>query len=154
MTTYTHKNIEDWDFRSWTSPLRAGTEPTVIRDFAQDLFLMEHFTEVIAVDHARLVILDILIRNAVGELSPNKEDVILHPGEEAVLQAMSSWRDALTSEGRFHRRIVKSLVREWNNNRKLRFTILPTNMREQFPGLYDSKDWPTSEHGRGRRASS
>ncbi len=133
MTEYTLKNIEDWDFRTWRSPLRDGGS-----SFADpiNLFLSEHFNEVLVVDFVRLNILKTILDNGLGELTPDKSDVLLTPEGEAALPYVTSWRDLFTSDGRRHRRIVRSLVREWRKNGRLRFTILPPNMEEDLPGLF------------------
>lgn len=136
MPTYTRDNIEDWDFRSYVSPLRRDKAAQMWHDTGAERFLSTHFTEVIAVDYARIVLLDTLIKHGVGELSDDKEYVMLHPGGESVVRHMSSWRDLLTQDARFQRRVVKSLVREWEKYGRLKFTIMPPDMREQFPGLF------------------
>jgi hypothetical protein len=127
-------NIEDWDFRSWRSPLREGGS-----SFSNPitLFLTEHLNEVIAVDFLRINVLKTMLDNGLGRLTADKFDVVLTPEGEAALPYVTSWRDRLTQDGRLHRRIVKSLVREWEKNRRLRFSVLPSDMRENFPGLFE-----------------
>lgn len=126
--------IEDWDFRGFKSILTRTPEDLIDPDV--DLFLMEHFFEVILVDHARIHILDSLLKAGYAEVTPNKE-VLLTDFGATVLPHVTGLRDLLTSSGRLHRRVVKSLVREWRANETLKFTILPPEMRREFPGLFE-----------------
>jgi hypothetical protein len=133
---YTDKNIEDWDFRSYRGPLLRGGlsygDPMV-------LFLASHWGQVLKTDCLRLPILNSLIDNDQATLTPDG-DVMLTPFGEEVLPYMTSPRDALSQSGRENRRIVKSLVREWDKYGRLRYTILPADLSESFPGLFDSDD--------------
>jgi hypothetical protein len=134
---YTMDNIEEWDFREYRNILDDDRwrVPDITR---MDLFLGEHFTDVIAVDHIRLHLLHSLVtgENALGELTPDGY-VVLSPLGQEILPRLTPWRDRLTATGRLHRKVVQSLVREWEKNGRLRFTILPSNMRAVFPGLFD-----------------
>lgn len=135
--TYTRDNIEDWDFRSYVSPLHGSMEERMRIAPGVELFLSTHFTDVLAVDYLRIVFVKGLVESGIGELSDDKEYVTLYPGGEAIIRHMTSWRDSLSSDGRFRRRIVKSLVREWEKYGRLKFTIMPADMKKQFPGLFE-----------------
>lgn len=137
MTQYTKKNIEDWDFRTWVSPVNGDPSARMLVDSGADRFLSENFTTVIATDAWRLTIFKQILKSGYASLDEQKEHVVLTPAGVGMLPYMTSWRDMLTSHGRFNRKIVKALVREWGKNGRLRFTILP-NMQEQFPGLFES----------------
>jgi hypothetical protein len=134
--TYTTRNIEDWDFRNWTSPLKRDPSSWMKADDEADSFLMGHFVTVLAIEHTRLLIVADLLKQGYAKLSDDKADIVLEPLGAAVLPHMTSWRDVLTSEGRSYRQVVKALVREWRKNGRIKSTILPIDMREHFPGLF------------------
>ena len=134
---YSERNIEDWDFRSWRSPLLEGG--SAFDDPATD-FLEEHFLEVLAIDHLRLSTLNSLILEGYARRPDESGDVFLTPFGEQVLAHLTSARDLLTRRGRLHRRIVKSLVREWQKNGRLRLTLLPPDLGESFPGLFPERE--------------
>ena len=101
------------------------------------LFLEEHFVQVLAIDHVRLTMLNTMVERGQATLLRESGDVLLTPLGEQVLPHMTSARDLLTRDGRLRRRIVKSLIREWRKNGRLRFTVLPPDLEESFPGLFD-----------------
>lgn len=132
--SYSERNIEDWDFRSWRSPLLEGG--SAFSDPAT-LFLEKHFLQVLAIDHVRLTMLNTMVERGQATLLQESGDVLLTPFGEQVLPHMTSARDLLTRDGRLRRGIVKSLIREWRKNGRLRFTVLPPDLEESFPGLFD-----------------
>jgi hypothetical protein len=133
---YTDKNIEDWDFRSYRSPFLKGglrfVDPMV-------MFLASYWGQVLTTDYLRLTILNALIDHGRATLTP-EGDVMLTPDGQGALPYMTRPRDVLTKQGREDRRIIKSLVREWNKYGRLRYTILPADLSESFRGLLDSED--------------
>jgi hypothetical protein len=134
--TYTDENIEDWDFRSYRSPMLEGgmdlSDPMVT-------FLSTHWSQVLVTDYIRLTMLNTLLDQGQATLTPDG-DVMLTSFGEQVLPHMTRPRDVLTEEGRRNRRTVKSLVREWKKYGRLPYTILPADLSESFPGLFDTDD--------------
>jgi hypothetical protein len=132
MRPYTMDNIEDWDFRSWRSPLLEGgssySDPATI-------FLEKHLFEVLAIDHVRLIVIKSILDHDLGHLAPEKSALLLTPEGERILHYTTTWRDLFTQDGRLHRRVVRSLEREWKKYGQIRPTLLPPNLRESFPGL-------------------
>jgi hypothetical protein len=135
-TRYMKDNIEDWDFRAFRN-IEDENRWTVPGIAQMDSFLEPNFMYVLAVDHVRLNILQFLLDDGDAELTP-EGDVILTPSGQDLLPHMTSLRDILNSGKRLQRTIIKSLLREWEKNGRLRLTVLPPNMRETFPGLFDS----------------
>lgn len=117
--------IEDWDFRHCH-----------IQDPRYDVvtcaYFSRHFTEVVAVDAVRLNILAPLIEHEPGVVTADQEYVILGDFGEGYLRGRLSIRDFFSSDGRFFRRVVKSLSRESQKYGQVRLTLLPA-----LPGLAD-----------------
>jgi hypothetical protein len=80
MRPYTMDNIEDWDFRSWRSPLLEGgssySDPATI-------FLEKHLFEVLAIDHVRLIVIKSILDHDLGHLAPEKSALLLTPEASA-----------------------------------------------------------------------
>ncbi len=64
--SYSVRNIEDWDFRAWRSPMLEGGSAF---DDPQTEFLERNFSDVLVIEHLRLSILDWLLKEGLRNTS-------------------------------------------------------------------------------------
>lgn len=115
---YTKNNIEDWDF----------FPP---RDIEAELYLSENFISVVAVEDVRIQLVKAIVDKGWGEVAEDRVHIRLtEQGVSIVKYGLTSWRDLLSGERRFYRRIAKSLSREHEKYGQLRGTLLP-----EMPGF-------------------
>ena len=124
------KPLHEYDFH------RSGTRvaPDDV-DWDADLYLSEHFTELMAIDYLRVVAIDaygridILVVRDDGYAYPKGV-----PYPEATAVILAGWKkrsDMLSRTGRLKRRAVDSLVDEMKATGRIKVRMLP-----DFPGLH------------------
>lgn len=120
MATYAQQNIEDWDFRHCSRD-----DPAY--DPVADLFLMQNYPTVVAIDLFRLSIITTLIEHGFASKTPDGEHAQFEDENrgDGYLKGMQSAFSRVTGDGRERRKIMEALRRENRKYGKLRITLLP-----------------------------
>jgi hypothetical protein len=116
---YSKRHIEDWDFRN-------ANIQSPNYDVQADLFLTKNFSTAMAVDAMRLDVMTTFIDNGVAWVEPDGAHVRVKDDKaDDYLAGWKSGLSRLTRSGRFERRVVEALRREYRKHGRLRLTILP-----------------------------
>jgi hypothetical protein len=122
MPQFTLKHIEEWDFRHVSHD-----DPEY--DVEADLFLGRNFTRVQAVELARLVIIKGLLEHGLATATEDGQNVRFTSKPHEALWFLNGWKkenSRFTRGGRFERRVVGSLQREYRAHGQLKLSLFPT----------------------------
>jgi hypothetical protein len=116
LDVFTERNIEDWDF----SRCDPGSPDY---DVQADLFLSQHYVEVIAIDGLRTQDIVALVKAGIAAPTGDGRHVQLVESGDQLLAGWKSASSRFTRKGHLHRRIVESLRREHRKHGRIRIEL-------------------------------